>query len=66
MSPLYEYYCFDCKVTIEKLEPLKNHDDLYETDLVGCPACSANMQYTLSPGLFNLKGKGFYKPTKQE
>lgn len=52
---LYEYECENCGV-IEVLQKIT------EEPLEECPNCKAPVKKLISaPGVFNLKGKGFYE-----
>jgi putative FmdB family regulatory protein len=51
--PLYEYLCPKCG-------EFEFHNKLDE-DLVVCPLCKSKVEKLIScPGVFDLRGKGFY------
>ena len=59
MPPIYEYDCVDCKWRFEALRKIDDASPL------NCPACNSHhLQQILSAPNFNLKGDGFYKPSK--
>ena len=55
--PLYEYKCEICETVTEKLQKTT------DPPLVRCPMCNQDsLKKVISAGVFDLKGKGFYKP----
>jgi len=54
--PLYDYYCNNCKVTIELLVSLSNKIQL-------CPVCKQNLEVKFTPSTQKpiLTGNGFYE-----
>ena len=53
--PIYEYKCFKCEFTIEKLQKLNANT----TEI--CQKCNAEMKKIISSSNFQLKGNGWYK-----
>lgn len=53
--PLYEYKCFKCEHTIEKLQKLNDNT----TEI--CQRCNTSMKKIISTSNFQLKGNGWYK-----
>ncbi len=53
--PIYEYCCSNCGHKMEAIQKLS------DAPLVSCPECKEDkLEKQLSPGLFVLKGEGFY------
>jgi len=56
--PIHEYICNVCEERTEKLEKM----DEFALDNTPCTECQVGtLKKTISAGVFNLKGKGFYK-----
>lgn len=60
MCPIYEYYCKKCSTTKEILTAISAEVD------VKCDSCHKYMKRQMTAPNFVLKGKGFYKPSKED
>ncbi len=59
MCPIFEYSCDGCTQTFELIQKADDHDR------ATCPNCLWEAKRIISSGGFNLKGEGFYSPTRQ-
>jgi putative FmdB family regulatory protein len=57
-------YAFKCKTCDRQWDDLMSYDASEKLELIACPTChefTVEKQVT-APGMFDLKGGGWYKP----